>query len=213
MATLAPSLIACRIDVNVRWPNRDTGSDGWIGDPAHASRPSDHNPGARGLVHALDIDEDISGVDREDGKELFNWLDSLRIAKDPRIKYVIYEGRMFSSYATRYPAWTWRPYTGVNLHTRHGHISIHSTISAETDTSTWFPASAPKPTPDDIEEDSMVIIRTRTPNRAAALVAGRMLAITGEKNAAEATKAGIPVWYVENDEWDRFVKVFGPLVK
>ena len=50
---------ALRGQVNNRWPNRDKRSDGTKGDSAHAARVSDHNPDSKGVVHALDIDEDL----------------------------------------------------------------------------------------------------------------------------------------------------------
>jgi len=52
---LAPSLVNLRREIDLRWPDRMKTSDGWIGDPAHAQRSSDHNPDARGIVHALDV--------------------------------------------------------------------------------------------------------------------------------------------------------------
>lgn len=140
MATLAPSLEQLRTEVDARWPGRDTGSDGWIGDPAHQDRPSDHNPGDRGLVHALDIDEDVDGTDDEAGAELLAVADWIRLRHDPRVKYLIYEARMFSSYDhAEGPAWTWRPYRGVNLHRRHLHVSVLSTVAAEQDRRPWLP--------------------------------------------------------------------------
>jgi len=137
---LAPSLVAARAEVNAGWPRRDKTSDGWIGDTAHQQTGSDHNVGARDLVHALDVDEDLDGRNVEDGSELLPWFEHLRASRDPRIKYVIYEGRMFSSYPSGgVPAWEWRPYHGKNGHRHHGHLSILSTVTAEQDTRSWFP--------------------------------------------------------------------------
>lgn len=58
---LAPSLAVLRAEINARWPGRDKASDGWIGDTAHQSTRSDHNPNSRGSVNAIDIDEDGIG--------------------------------------------------------------------------------------------------------------------------------------------------------
>src|SRR5512145_2802484 len=58
---LAPSLDNLRDEINARWPNRKTDSDGTIGDEDHQSTDSDHNPNSRGSVNAMDIDKD--GVD------------------------------------------------------------------------------------------------------------------------------------------------------
>jgi hypothetical protein len=63
--------------------------------------------------------------------------EALRVSHDPRIKYVIFGGRMFSSYpAHGYPAWTWRPYSGTDKHLTHGHLSAVGDPRAD-DTRPW----------------------------------------------------------------------------
>lgn len=125
---LAESLRVLRNEVNARWPNRDKSSDGTIGDAAHATRNSDHNPYIKdsrgvGVVRAFDIDEDLdgnkadSGADAEWLAEFFRNLGKLR---DPRVRYVIYEGRIASSRQD----WAWRPYSGPNAHRKHIHLSV-----------------------------------------------------------------------------------------
>ncbi|HEU4542985.1 MAG TPA: GH25 family lysozyme [Jiangellaceae bacterium] len=58
------ALSTMRSEVNTRWSQRDKGSDGTIGDAAHASRSSDHNPDPDGSVDAWDMDVDLrSGND------------------------------------------------------------------------------------------------------------------------------------------------------
>jgi hypothetical protein len=64
MARLVAAGVTLRAQVNKRWPTREKASDGWIGDRAHASRKSDHNPDGKGWVHALDIDADLLGPGR-----------------------------------------------------------------------------------------------------------------------------------------------------
>lgn len=92
--------------------------DGTLGDADHSNRVSDHNPDPNGIVRALDFYEWEPG--RVD--EVF---ERIQLAKDPRTKYVIHADRMFSSYPTStYPAWTWRPYNGINGHENHGHLSV-----------------------------------------------------------------------------------------
>jgi len=135
---LAPSLVFCFQEFNSRYPNRDRASDGSIGDSAHAARNSDHNPDSRGIVHAIDVDEDVHGIDSEAGNELQWWVDWLIDSREHRLKYVIYEGKICSGHLGPSP-WIWRTYNGINPHRRHVHISIYSTFSAENDLRTWFP--------------------------------------------------------------------------
>src|SRR3982751_2047098 len=101
---LAKSLETLRSQVNARWPTRSKASDGWIGDTAHATRKSDHNPNAAGVVQAFDVTHDPKS-----GCDAYKLAETLRTARDPRIKYVISNGRMFSA---KVSPWTWRPYSG-----------------------------------------------------------------------------------------------------
>jgi len=116
---LADSLAQLRKEVNAKYPNRSKKSDGTIGDAAHRSRKSDHNPDEKGRVKAIDLTHDL----KPDGTGFSAaWLaERLRLKKDPRISYVIFGGRIFSS--TVRP-WQWRPYTGSNPHNHHVHISV-----------------------------------------------------------------------------------------
>jgi hypothetical protein len=114
---LAKSLEKLRSQVNETWPRRSKASDGTIGDPAHASRTSDHNPNAAGVVCALDITHDPkNGVDA--GK----LADTLKLSRDPRIKYIISNRRIWNPVISK----DWRPYTGSNPHSKHVHISVVS---------------------------------------------------------------------------------------
>ena len=130
---LAESLKVFRDAVNARFPGRAKVSDGTIGDAAHASRPSDHNPDPDGVVKALDIT-----TDPDDGANTEALAEHLRQTRDPRLKYVIAAGRMFSSYAAHgVPAWTWRPYTGTNPHVRHFHLSVQKDAAHYDDRAPW----------------------------------------------------------------------------
>lgn len=107
-----------RAAVNAAAPLRSRVSDGWIGDAAHATRTSDHNPwvldGKTGIVTALDITNDpIQGVD---GNVL-----SRALIRDPRVKYVIWNRQIWSRQKP-----TWRAYTGKNPHNHHVHVSVSS---------------------------------------------------------------------------------------
>jgi len=117
---LAKSLHTLREQVNAWAPKRSKSHDGSIGDAAHASRASDHNPhlmdDIHGVVSALDITHDPRG-----GCDAHALAEHLRVTKDGRVKYVISNGRIFS--ATTAP-WQWRKYTGKNPHRAHVHISV-----------------------------------------------------------------------------------------
>jgi lysozyme family protein len=116
MARIAKSLDVLRAQIDAKYPNRSKLSDGWIGDTAHRARPSDHNPNAAGVVTALDITHDPAH-----GVDTWALAEILRANKDPRIKYVISNGRIFSSVVS---PWQWRPYTGANKHAHHIHVSV-----------------------------------------------------------------------------------------
>jgi hypothetical protein len=110
--------------VNKHWPKRDKRSDGWIGDKAHAGRQSDHNPDARGLVHALDIDADLDPKDPGAAQRLANQIVAYAASGIPganRIKYVVFNNFLASgTYANS--MWTWRK--GNYGHEHHIHVSF-----------------------------------------------------------------------------------------
>lgn len=118
---VAPSLINLRAQVNALYPNRSKDSDGTIGDAAHLARVSDHAPNERGVVCALDLTHDPAG-----GCDVWKIAEALRASKNPRIKYVIFNRRIFSSAVN---PWEWRPYEGPSPHTEHVHISVMDSAS------------------------------------------------------------------------------------
>ena len=123
---LSPALVRLRDEINAAYPTRSKASDGSIGDTAHSARKSDHNPDGAGWVRAIDVTEWDPGTPNVDGDDVAEALaEYLRAKKDPRVKYVIWRGRMFASYATasRRP-WTWGPYSGPNGHFKHCHVSV-----------------------------------------------------------------------------------------
>lgn len=92
----AKSLQVLRNQVNERAPDRSKASDGFIGDAAHASRASDHNPwvldGNMGVVTAFDITHDPArGCDANELAE------AIRGSRDPRVKYIIWNRRIANS--------------------------------------------------------------------------------------------------------------------
>lgn len=121
---LAQSLKHLKRQVDRGAPGRRRDSDGAIGDAAHATRNSDHNPwvldGGEGVVTALDITHDPAG-----GCDAGALAEAIRASRDRRVKYVIWNRRIASaSVVGGVPAWEWRPYSGRNPHTRHVHISV-----------------------------------------------------------------------------------------
>jgi hypothetical protein len=124
VARLVAGGVTLRNQVNKRWPKRDKRSDGWIGDKAHAGRQSDHNPDARGLVHALDIDADLDPKDPGAAQRLANQIVAYASSGIPganRIKYVVFNDQIASgTYANS--MWKWRG-SGYG-HLRHIHVSF-----------------------------------------------------------------------------------------
>ncbi|ESQ92605.1 hypothetical protein [Asticcacaulis benevestitus] len=135
---LARSLEQLRSQINARFQSRSKASDGTIGDAAHATRSSDHNPwvvdsAGKGVVTAMDVSHDLAkGIDG-------NWLARTLVAgSDPRIKYIIWNRRICSASAIgSTPAWTWRAYTGANPHNHHLHLSVRPEASRYDDVAAW----------------------------------------------------------------------------
>lgn len=148
MATLIPSLVKLRSEFNLINPNRDKRSDGWIGDPAHAARESDHNPDSRGLVHAIDVDKtgpwDGVSFDALVKRVLATERKKWRDPNDKcRLSYVIWNGYLYDKDNDFQPV----KYSGDNPHTEHAHFSGRSERSCEQDTrpyGVYLPPPPPK---------------------------------------------------------------------
>jgi len=121
---LARSLRVLGHDVDACWPRRSRASDGWIGDAEHQARVSDHNPDARGLVHALDIT----------AAQIDPWAVVVAACVHPGTHYVIYRGRIFAA-NQQFMA---RKYTGPDPHNTHVHVSILHTQAAERAQRHWL---------------------------------------------------------------------------
>lgn len=126
---LCYALVTLRSQINVAFPHRSKVSDGWIGDAAHSSRKSDHNPNSAGVVCAIDVTHDPSN-----GCNSRTIAESLRNGRDSRIGYVISAGKIFSS--TRSP-WIWRTYNGSNGHYKHVHVSARQVSSLYDNGASW----------------------------------------------------------------------------
>jgi lysozyme family protein len=143
---VAKSLEHLRAQVNAAFPGRSKASDGTIGDAAHASRSSDHNPWVIdntgiGVVTALDLTHDPEHCDA--GKI----AEAIRNSQDTRVKYIIWNRKIANSQQLGAAApWTWRTYTGPNPHNHHCHISVKSSQTAYDDLRDWI-----LPTPGQLE--------------------------------------------------------------
>ncbi len=141
---LVPSLVSLRNEFNALAPGRDKASDGSIGDSAHASSSSDHNPDETGAtpyedsdrvneVHAIDVDVDL----RRSGWSMARAVEIIvtrhRTGKDNRLQNVIYNRRIWS----RSYGWAARAYNGSNPHDKHAHFSARYTSAQENDTRHW----------------------------------------------------------------------------
>lgn len=129
---VARSLDVLLRQLNARYPNRSKASDGSIGDAAHASRASDHNPWyGPGVVTARDFTHD-SGA----GMDIDRITDELVASRDPRIKYIIANGLISDSRPGIGRPWQWLPYGGSNPHRKHFHLSVMDNPSCD-DTRPW----------------------------------------------------------------------------
>ena len=126
---LAPALEQLRAEVNKKWPNRSKASDGTIGDASHSARTSDHNPNSRGSVNAMDIT--VAGIDKGT---------LIAVAKKhPSVRYIISDRRIMNRDIGNFRS---RPYSGSNPHTKHVHISLYQSATAENRTQSWGLADA-----------------------------------------------------------------------
>lgn len=136
---LAPSLDTLRTQIHQKWPELPRGAIGWIGDAAHAARPSQHNPDPDGSVDAIDPPHrpDI-GLDAH--------LLARQAIADPRCKLVITNGQIWSRARA---AEGFRKYTGANKHDKHAHIE--TTDEGQDDRTEWrlpiLGYGPPPPTP------------------------------------------------------------------
>jgi lysozyme family protein len=130
MARAAKCIVVLQHQLDALYPTR-TKPDWIAGDAAHQARVSDHNANAAGVYQAIDIREGGGLDDRA-------LADKLLSSHDPRIKYVISEGRIGSSYKSGGTMpWVWRPYTGLSAHASHVHLSVVNDPNLYDDVSPW----------------------------------------------------------------------------
>jgi hypothetical protein len=116
-----PSAIAVLRQATAIWPKRAKASDGLLPSKAHVHQNpnSDHNSG-----FAVDLTHDPE-------KGVYCQVIYTQLQKDPRVKYLIFKGRIWSKEKGE------RTYTGSNPHNKHLHISIKEDCG--NDVSSWFP--------------------------------------------------------------------------
>lgn len=137
---LAKSLDRLRTQINDAYPHRSKASDGTIGDAAHSSRTSDHNPNSSGVVCALDITHDP-----KNGMDAGRFARLLAKRQDPRIKYIISNGEICSGPGQGQVPWAWRKYTGKNPHDKHFHVSVRAPASFYDNAGDWDLQGMPAP--------------------------------------------------------------------
>lgn len=198
---LAPALIRLVNETDRLYPARSRTSDGSIGDPAHSSRTSDHNPDD-GWVDAVDItDDDTHGCD------VALLAHHLVANRDPRISYLIHNGTIWRGYdKPGLPAFTPQLYTGPNAHTLHLHVSVDDDHRA--DTGTWWPQSAPTPTPPQ-EDDVMLYDDPKRPG-IYLVHGGRLAQFTGDDITEVKKMAANPAYVGKLTETgaEQFRKVY-----
>lgn len=137
---VARSLDVLLGQLNTLAPNRSKVSDGSIGDTDHQNRSSDHNPWyGPGIVTARDFTHDPANLNCQ------SVADRLADSRDPRIKYIIWDRRIWSAGAG------WRRYTGSNPHTSHLHLSVVASPLCD-DTRPWAGFESPQ------EEEEVAVL-------------------------------------------------------
>jgi len=170
-ARLIPAAVSLRDAFNRLAPARDKASDGWIGDTAHQQTASDHNPDERGLVHAIDVDDDLrlDGLTMEMAVQ--HLLNRCQHGSEVRLTYIIFNRRIWS--ASR--GWIQRVYTGPSAHTEHAHFSFSNNPFLENLAGLWHLEDIPM----DLSDAAKAWLTQQIAERIAAAVP-RIAAATAE---------------------------------
>ena len=137
---LTRGLNTVRAEFNSVFPGRDKASDGSVGDLAHQTGSSGHNPDRTGKaeykdgdaldeVRAIDVDRDLVPGSSIDWMELViqYLVKKARAGGYIPFRYLIYKGRIWA----RSDGWKTRTYTGANKHDKHAHMSGDYTQTAD----------------------------------------------------------------------------------
>lgn len=147
---VAKSLLKLRDQWQAAHPG--AANPGFIGDAAHASRVSDHNPWVDDPASSVNV---VTAGDFYHqpslGADAYALADALKAAKDPRVKYVISRRKIWSLARDREG---WRPYDGSNPHTGHTHVSVSSAKSLYDNTRPWN-IGTPPPQEDIVTPEQM----------------------------------------------------------
>lgn len=136
---LIPCLVQLRSEFNTEAPNRDKGADGWIGDPAHQTHVSDHNPDSQGRVLAIDIDTTGPWPNGYTLDTYVNYIiERCRSGEEDRIEYIIRNRKIFE----RDNDYNAREYDGDDPHTNHAHFSARHDHTGQNSKGEWFMLSA-----------------------------------------------------------------------
>jgi hypothetical protein len=177
---VARSLDTLLGQLNAIAPRRNKAADGAIGDVAHQAQgsASDHNPWyGPGVVTARDFTHDPAG-----GLDCDKLAAALAQARDPRLKYMIWQGRIMDSRAQFRP-WTWQPSSG---HYHHLHLSVMPNASAD-DTRPWtLPGLIAPPEDDVLTEQDLIKFFYHFPIRGKLNVSQLLHAIDDNAGAANA---------------------------
>ena len=144
---LAKSLEVLRAECNAYAPNRSKSYDGTIGDAAHATRASAHNPNDAGVVCGEDITHSPStGMDAHKLAR--------RIAADPpsALCYVISNAQV----ARWSNGWKWVAYKGSNQHKTHAHFRVGRGSDSEPTNAALYDSTTPWHVAELMEEDMAV---------------------------------------------------------
>ena len=136
-------------EINDSAPRRSKKSDGSIGDQAHQSRTSDHNPcKCHTAVCARDFTNDPAGG--FDAHSFADWLRKRCASNvETRVKYIISNRRI----ASPTKDWVWRAYTGSNPHAAHIHISVLHGPEKFNDKKSWGWKGVVTPPKPPVQED------------------------------------------------------------
>ena len=147
---LIPSLKQLFAEFDFIAPGRDHASDGSIGNAAHQTEVSDHNPddtaGSKAAYNDRDGKHEVRAIDVDNtlriAVEGFSdpmegvvqyLLKRCRSGAEQRLEYIIYFRRIWS----RSSGWVQKTYTGTSPHTEHAHFSGRHNGSYDTKTQSW----------------------------------------------------------------------------